>query len=359
MGSMGPADPEQIGQELLSVSPVLGQLWVAIPKRSSDVGDVALAYDDHSGLYLVLGPGLFACTPSRRVTIIRQQFLHLVLGHWETVTMLPLDEKWPAALYYCSDSWGQQKGILAPEATLLDWYYQVEKDDSLWVDWLSHPERAFRYRFWRKPHHERGFSHQAFWQYRARVVLERVGRSGLEIGSQMIKLPGSEPGESQISWRKILRSFFQFSGNVVIRHTHQKYSRRYYGSPGLRKTRNARVAVIVDTSASISARDWQRFFDEIHRLKRTGSVVIIIEADAIVQRVWTYHRGIPPQVRGGGGTVFDAALRYAEEEVRPDALVYFTDGQGPVPGYAPEGPLLWVLTEKRTGLPGKSIVLAR
>ena len=30
--------------------------------------------------------------------------------------------------------------------------------------------------------------------------------------------------------------------------------------------------------------------------------------------------------------------------LRPDGIVYFTDGQGPLPGAAPGVPVLWVLT---------------
>ena len=75
--------------------------------------------------------------------------------------------------------------------------------------------------------------------------------------------------------------------------------------------------------------------------------VIVCECDTEVTRVQPF-RGRIESVQGRGGTdlrpPFDPALR-AREGI--DAVVYFTDGEGPTPDRAPDCPTLWVLTDPR------------
>src|SRR5699024_7110524 len=47
--------------------------------------------------------------------------------------------------------------------------------------------------------------------------------------------------------------------------------------------------------------------------------------------------------RGGGGTDFRPVFQRLEEQP-PKAVVFLTDGYGPVPEEPPEYPVLWVLT---------------
>ena len=68
------------------------------------------------------------------------------------------------------------------------------------------------------------------------------------------------------------------------------------------------------------------------------------ECDTEVTRLGPFT-GVLNEVHGRGGTdlrpVFGPA---ALGRVRPDGVVYFTDGQGPYPERPPLVPVLWVLT---------------
>jgi predicted metal-dependent peptidase len=84
----------------------------------------------------------------------------------------------------------------------------------------------------------------------------------------------------------------------------------------------------------------------------------VVECDMVIQRTYPYRGILPQLVVGRGGTLFDAPLAWANAQ-RPDAVIYFTDGQAPAPQVAARMPVLWVITTNGTDdfghLPGKHV----
>jgi predicted metal-dependent peptidase len=77
--------------------------------------------------------------------------------------------------------------------------------------------------------------------------------------------------------------------------------------------------------------------------------VTVVECDAAVHAI-TPYRGHLPHVHGRGGT--DLRPPFAPSvlrQVRPDVVVYFTDGWGPAPATPPPVSVVWCLTP--AGLP--------
>jgi len=87
--------------------------------------------------------------------------------------------------------------------------------------------------------------------------------------------------------------------------------------------------------------------------------VHVVECDANIHAVYRLTRRLP-RVHGRGGT--DLRPPFAAgvlAKVRPDVVVYFTDGEGPAPERAPGVPVLWCLTRggsKPTGW-GRALTL--
>lgn len=149
-----------------------------------------------------------------------------------------------------------------------------------------------------------------------------------------------------IDWRRVLRMFATSSRKTRITNTLRRQSKRYGTFPGIQVKRYCSVAVVVDTSGSISDYDLSEFFSEIHTMWRAGSEVEIIECDARVQRVYEYRGAVPKAVAGRGGTRFDPAFEYLQQirlKRRFDACIYLTDGHAPAPNVRPPCPLLWVV----------------
>jgi predicted metal-dependent peptidase len=150
-------------------------------------------------------------------------------------------------------------------------------------------------------------------------------------------------GTALFDWRRVLRLFASSSSRTRLSNTIRRPSKRYGTTPGIQVKRKQKILVALDTSASIGEEELKTFFTEIDHLWRHGGEVRVVECDTRIQRNYLYT-GIPPlAVKGRGGTAFEAPIAYANQSYRPDALVYFTDGFGPIPETPSRQPLLWVI----------------
>jgi predicted metal-dependent peptidase len=156
----------------------------------------------------------------------------------------------------------------------------------------------------------------------------------------------------KVDWRRALRIFSASARRTRIAGTYQRMSRRYGTLPGIKVQRFQRMAVVLDTSGSISDDDLSEFFAEVHALWRNGAEVTVLEADAAVQHVWRYAGRLPGKVGGRGGTSFDPAFQWLQDARRQgvwDGCIYLTDGVAPTPTVRPPCKLLWVLTRDGKG----------
>lgn len=132
-------------------------------------------------------------------------------------------------------------------------------------------------------------------------------------------------------------------------------SRRHLASgwylPGTRMRSLGELVIALDSSGSIDPATAEGFLAEaraIAELSGATGRVLLLEADEAVRSAVWLDRTAPGSfpLHGRGGTDFRAVFEYLEQrpELRPSALVYLTDGQGPFPSRAPTYPVLWVLT---------------
>ena len=86
---------------------------------------------------------------------------------------------------------------------------------------------------------------------------------------------------------------------------------------------------MVDTSGSIVDEEFNAFFSEIDTLTRlTDSKIWLIQVDETVQSVTKYGRGMWKNLKliGKGETNLQPAVDYAQDKLRPEGLIVFTDG---------------------------------
>lgn len=113
---------------------------------------------------------------------------------------------------------------------------------------------------------------------------------------------------------------------------------------------DVRVAIIIDTSGSVSEGELGRAVSETLSIMRTlNTAVYLITADADVHfagRVQSLG-AIRKSLLGGGGTDMRVAIERAER-IRPqvNAVVIFTDGETPWPAKAPSIPVVVCCTTK-------------
>ncbi len=153
-----------------------------------------------------------------------------------------------------------------------------------------------------------------------------------------------------MDWKAALRLFVARARAPV--HTWSRPSRRFPGRigeiPG--RTYSPRVivkphlVVAVDTSMSMTTKELEEISRQLATLAEHARITVV-ECDAEITRVYPFT-GTLGDVAGRGGTdlrpVFEPDFLAAH---RPQGVVYFTDGDGPLPGTAPALPVLWILTK--------------
>jgi len=163
-----------------------------------------------------------------------------------------------------------------------------------------------------------------------------------------------------LNWKSELRRFVGYEEFAKMESTRKKTNRRYgVYQPGTRVVRKAHIAVIVDSSGSVSNDEFAKFFKEIEFMKKAGVGITIIECDADVQSVYEYKKRPTIERIGYGGTDFRPPFKLLVDkkytqgrhgnnktfELRKsvDCIIYLTDGYGSFPTFVPK-PTIWVMT---------------
>ncbi len=160
--------------------------------------------------------------------------------------------------------------------------------------------------------------------------------------------------EASVDWREMLRRFW--SDTIPADYSWMRPSRRHIWTglylPGVVRGGAGEVAIAVDCSGSVSARQLRLFEAEVRSILegQRPERVYVLYFDAVVQKVETYEGGqrINLNPVGGGGTEFGPCFEWlGERGIRPQALVFLTDLYGSFPPSEPEYPVFWASTGSR------------
>ena len=147
-----------------------------------------------------------------------------------------------------------------------------------------------------------------------------------------------------VNWRRILRIFSNNSVKTEIRNTLRRPSNRYGTNPGIKVKKKQKILIAIDTSGSIMLDELKAFFSEVYHIWKMGAEIMVTECDTKIHHTYHYSGKTPTQITGRGGTNFEEPILYANTVYHPDALIYFTDGFGPVPDIQSNCPLLWLIS---------------
>jgi predicted metal-dependent peptidase len=152
--------------------------------------------------------------------------------------------------------------------------------------------------------------------------------------------------DGSIDWRKQLRRYV--AQTAVPHPTFHRPPRRMPELIGIfpgqcRLAVKPVIMAIIDTSDSMILALLEIIKAELKRLARDFQVMVV-ECDTVIQASYPY-RGSLKMVHGRGGTdlrpPFEAQFL---AKIRPDVVIYFTDGDGPAPDRPPSMPVIWCLT---------------
>ncbi|OOC47109.1 VWA-like domain-containing protein [Thermosipho sp. 1223] len=139
--------------------------------------------------------------------------------------------------------------------------------------------------------------------------------------------------KSTLNWETILRRFSNASIKGDKYMTPLRPNRRYNDQPGWRYEYKSKLAVILDTSASIIEEEMNQFLTEIEKIAKQDSQLILIQVDKSVTMVTEYKSGNwkDLEIYGGGETNLQPAVDLAQSKVGVEGIIIFTDGHVDVP----------------------------
>jgi predicted metal-dependent peptidase len=157
--------------------------------------------------------------------------------------------------------------------------------------------------------------------------------------------------EAAVDWREMLRR--HWSDTIPADYSWMRPNRRHVWAgvylPGVIREGVGEVAIAVDCSGSVSARQLALFEAEVRSILGGARPqrVHVLYFDSEVQKGETYEAGQPVHLNpaGGGGTEFGPCFDWLDEHgIQPQTLVFLTDLYGSFPPSAPAYPVLWAST---------------
>ena len=145
-------------------------------------------------------------------------------------------------------------------------------------------------------------------------------------------------------WRRYCRRFMGNEYSWMTKKSRRRESKRFEGMMGTRHMRKSKILVAIDTSGSVSMPEYKEFMRQVLTMKNVVDFDVV-ECDTMIR--YEYHFAGKPntELHGGGGTSFQQPVDLFYQRGFYDALIYFTDGECPIPDNTPKD-TLWIISSK-------------
>lgn len=156
----------------------------------------------------------------------------------------------------------------------------------------------------------------------------------------------------KVDWLRALRNKMRYGvsrlekRDVTWSIPNKRFLGREYILPSNIGPESPKVCYAVDTSGSMSQKDLEQAMGELEDIRRRfNAKVYVLDCDADVHSSkWLNPHEPLPVLNGGGGTDFRPVFEHIQaNRLKPDYVVFFTDGYGSF-GDDPGLPVLWVMT---------------
>lgn len=152
--------------------------------------------------------------------------------------------------------------------------------------------------------------------------------------SQSMRKNIKEAITPKVNWRSVLRSFVKASQRANKTSTIKRLNRRYaYIHPGRKAQRQAKIAVSIDQSGSVSDSMLAAFYSELEKLAQLAEFTIVpFDTEVSTEHIHVWKKGERHEKERYmyGGTCFDAPTRWVNENSF-DGHIVLTDMEAPKP----------------------------
>ena len=197
----------------------------------------------------------------------------------------------------------------------------------------------------------------------AKERLKQAMKEAAQEASQSAKGWGSMSGEvkqeilkrleTKVDWKKVLRYFIKTSQRASKTSTVRRINKRYaYIHPGKKVKRQAKIAIAIDQSGSVSDEMLENFFGELNKLAKLAEFTVVpFDTHVDESKVYTWKKGASQKAERVlcGGTCFDAPTEYVNSQ-NFDGVIILTDMEAPKPK-ACRAQRMWMTDERGASRP--------
>jgi len=159
--------------------------------------------------------------------------------------------------------------------------------------------------------------------------------------------------ETKVDWRKVLRYFIKTSQRASKTSTVRRINKRYaYIHPGKKVKRQAKIAIAIDQSGSVSDDMLQNFFSELNKLAKLAEFTVVpFDTNVDEEKIYTWKKGASQKAERVlcGGTCFNAPTEYVNRHSF-DGVIILTDMEAPKPK-ACKAQRMWMTDQRGASRP--------
>ena len=160
--------------------------------------------------------------------------------------------------------------------------------------------------------------------------------------------------ETKVDWKKVLRYFIKTSQRANKSSTVRRINKRYaYIHPGKKVKRQAKIAIAIDQSGSVSDEMLESFFGELNKLAKLAAFTVIPFDTSVDEKLvyeWKKGKNHKAERVMCGGTCFDAPTEYVNKRGDFDGVIILTDMEAPAPK-ACKAQRMWMTDERGASRP--------
>jgi len=159
--------------------------------------------------------------------------------------------------------------------------------------------------------------------------------------------------ETKVDWKKVLRYFIKTSQRASRRSSVKRINKRYaYIHPGKKTQRQAKIAIAIDQSGSVSDEMLASFFGELNKLAKLAEFTVVpFDTEVATDKVYVWKKGQNKAAErvSCGGTCFNAPTEYVNGQ-NFDGVIILTDMEAPKPK-ACKAQRMWMTDERGASRP--------
>jgi len=160
--------------------------------------------------------------------------------------------------------------------------------------------------------------------------------------------------ETKVDWKKVLRYFIKTSQRANKTSTIKRINKRYaYIHPGKKVKRQAKIAIAIDQSGSVSDQMLEDFFSELNALAKLATFTVVpFDTEVNEKLVYEWKKGQSHKAERVmcGGTCFDAPTEYVNKRGDFDGVIILTDMEAPKPKRC-KAQRMWLTDERGASRP--------